>query len=379
MIARRIDWEAKGMWTRIVGFLALVAAVAGAFLLLRDPPWVAAPDIVPRLVSPRGELAPAEETVIALFEATKPSVVSITTAIRVFDPWRRRSQEVPRGTGSGFVWDAEGHIVTNYHVIEGATGAQVRLADGRVLPARLVGAAPSHDLAVLRVDAGQDRPAAIPVGESAGLRVGQAVLAIGNPFGLDWTLTTGIVSALDREIPGRGGATIEGLIQTDAAINPGNSGGPLIDSSGRLIGVNTAIFSPSGSSAGIGFAVPVDTVNRVVPQLIRTGTYRPPFLGVLHDERINEFASRQGIEGVLVLDVVQGSPAEAAGLRAAAQDRLGRIVPGDIVVGLGNRRVTTSSDLRNGLDQHEPGQTVDLVLLRDGREMRMPVTLAAPR
>ena len=367
------------MWTRIVGVLALVAAVAGAFLLLRDPARVAAPDIVPRLVSPRGELAPAEETVIALFEATKPSVVSITTASRVFDPWRRRSQEVPRGTGSGFVWDAEGHIVTNYHVIEGATGAQVRLADGRVLPARLVGAAPSHDLAVLRVDAGRDRPGAIPVGESAGLRVGQSVLAIGNPFGLDWTLTTGIVSALDREIPGRGGATIEGLIQTDAAINPGNSGGPLIDSSGRLIGVNTAIFSPSGSSAGIGFAVPVDTVNRVVPQLIGTGTYRPPFLGVLHDERINEFARRQGIEGVLVLDVVQGSPAEAAGLRAAAQDRLGRIVPGDIVIGLGNRRVTTSSDLRNGLDQHSPGQTVDLVLLRDGREMRMPVTLAEPR
>jgi len=367
------------MWSRLLGLLALLAVVAGGFVLFRDPDWIAAPEVVPRLVSPRGELAPAEETIIALFEATKPSVVSITTASRVLDPWGRRSQDVPRGTGSGFVWDAEGHIVTNYHVIEGAAGAQVRLADGRVLPATLVGAASSHDLAVLRVDPGGDRPLPIPVGASGDLRVGQSVLAIGNPFGLDWTLTTGIVSALDREIPGRGGATIEGLIQTDAAINPGNSGGPLIDSSGRLIGVNTAIFSPSGSSAGIGFAVPVETVNRVVPQLIRTGTYRPPFLGVLHDERINEFARRQGIEGVLVLDVVPGSPADAAGLRAAAQDRLGRIVPGDIVVGLGDRPVVTSSDLSNALDQHSPGQTIDLVLLRDGREIRTPVALAEPR
>lgn len=367
------------MWARLVGFLVLAAVLAGAFVLYRAPPWRPAPEVLPRLVSPRGELAPAEETVIALFEATKPSVVSITTASRVFDPWRQRSQEVPRGTGSGFIWDAAGHIVTNYHVIEGATGAQVQLADGRVLPARLVGVAPSHDLAVLRVDAGRDGPNPIPLGESAGLRVGQSVLAIGNPFGLDWTLTTGIVSALDREIPTRDGAKIEGLIQTDAAINPGNSGGPLVDSSGRLIGVNTAIFSPSGSSAGIGFAVPVDTVNRVIPQLIQTGTYRPPFLGVLHDERINEVARRQGIEGVLVLDVVQGSPAEAVGLRPAAQDRLGRIVPGDIVISLGNRRVITSSDLRNALDQHSPGQSVDLVIIRDGQEIRASVVLDAPR
>jgi S1-C subfamily serine protease len=367
------------MRTGLVGALVLALAVVAGVALLREPPWRGAPDVLPRLVSPRGELAPAEETVIALFEATKPSVVSITTASRVFDPWRQRSQDVPRGTGSGFVWDAAGHIVTNYHVIDGATGAQVRLADGRVLPARLVGAAPAHDLAVLRVDAGGDGPLPLPVGESGDLRVGQSVLAIGNPFGLDWTLTTGIVSALDREIPGRGGATIEGLIQTDAAINPGNSGGPLIDSSGRLIGVNTAIFSPSGSSAGIGFAVPVDTVNRVVPQLIRTGTYRPPFLGVMHDERINALARRQGMEGVLVLDVVPGSPAAAAGLRAAVQDRTGRIVPGDVVVGLGARRIATSSDLTNALDQHAPGETVDLVLLRDGREMRMPVALEEPR
>jgi S1-C subfamily serine protease len=324
-------------------------------------------------------VSPAEETVIALFEATRPSVVSITTSSRVFDPWRQRGQDVPRGTGSGFVWDRDGHIVTNYHVIEGASEAHVGLADGRLLPARLVGVAPSHDVAVLRVDTGRDRPAPIPLGESGNLRVGQSVLAIGNPFGLDWTLTTGIVSALDRQIPGPGGTAIEGLIQTDAAINPGNSGGPLVDSSGRLIGINTAIFSPSGSSAGIGFAVPVDTVNRVVPQLIRTGTYRPPVLGILHDERVNALARRQGIEGVLVLDVVPGSPAAAAGLRPARQDSSGQILPGDIVTGLGARRIATSSDLRAALDQHVPGQTVEMTLERGGREVTMQVTLAAPR
>ena len=361
-----------------LGLFVAAFAVAAAVLLLREPPWPATPEAVPRLVAPRGELAPAEETVIALFEATKPSVVAITTASRVFDPWRQRAHDVPRGTGSGFIWDAAGHVVTNYHVIEGATAAQVRLADGRLLPARLVGAAPSHDLAVLRIDAGGDRPAPIPLGESGTLRVGQSVLAIGNPFGLDWTLTTGIVSALDREIPGRGGAMIEGLIQTDAAINPGNSGGPLIDSSGRLVGVNTAIFSPSGSSAGIGFAVPVDTVNRVVPQLIRTGSYRPPVLGVVHDERINALARRQGLEGVLVLDVAPGSPAAAAGLRSAVQNRLGQIAPGDVILGLGARRVATSAELRAALDQLSPGETVDLLLLREGREVRVPVTLAAP-
>jgi S1-C subfamily serine protease len=359
-----------------VAFVAVLAAIAGAMIgvaLVREPepPPVAA--LPPAVVSP------AEETVIALFEATRPSVVSITTSARVFDPWRQRGQDVPRGTGSGFVWDRDGHIVTNYHVIEGASEAQVGLADGRVLPARLVGAAPSHDIAVMRVDTGRDRPAPIPLGESGTLRVGQSVLAIGNPFGLDWTLTTGIVSALDRQIPGPGGMAIEGLIQTDAAINPGNSGGPLVDSAGRLIGINTAIFSPSGSSAGIGFAVPVDTVNRVVPQLIRTGTYRPPVLGILHDERVNALARRQGIEGVLVLDVVPGSPAAAAGLRPARQDRSGQILPGDIVTGLGARRIATSADLRAALDQHVPGQTVEMTLDRGGREVTMQVTLAAPR
>jgi S1-C subfamily serine protease len=327
----------------------------------------------PRLVAPRGELAPQEETVIALFEATRSSVVSITTEERVLDPWTRRAVDVPRGTGSGFVWDAQGHIVTNAHVIRGASSARVRLADGQLLEAGLVGTAPRQDLAVLRVDPERDPPP-IPLGRSETLRVGQSVLAIGNPFGLDWTLTTGIISALDREIPGERG-TITGLIQTDAAINPGNSGGPLIDSAGRLIGVNTAIFSRSGSSAGIGFAVPVDVVNRVVPQLISTGRYRPPVLGVVHDPRINEMARRQGIEGVLVLDVEPGSPAARAGLRPARQTSAG-LVPRDIIRAIEGRTVETSEDLRAALETLSPGQDIAVTVLRDGGEVRVTLTLA---
>jgi len=358
--------------------MLLAAAVVGA-LVANGFPDLAAPPSEPRAVLPRSELAPAEETTIALFEQARGSVVSITTASRIRDPWTRRTREVARGSGSGFVWDDRGHIVTNNHVIEGASGALVSLADGRVLQASLVGTDPSHDIAVLRVDAGRSAPQPLPIGRSDALRVGQAVLAIGNPFGLDWTLTTGIVSALDREIPGDNGATIEGLIQTDAAINPGNSGGPLIDSAGRLIGVNTAIFSPSGSSAGIGFAVPVDTVNRVVPQLIRDGVYRPPFLGVMHDDRLNAIARAEGINGVLVLGVVPGSPAAGAGLRPLTRNGFGQPVPGDIVVAIGDRDVATSADLYRALDAHRPGDTVDVVVMRDGREVRTTVELAQPR
>ncbi|WP_417607841.1 S1C family serine protease [Primorskyibacter flagellatus] len=358
------------------GFLlGLVAAGIAAFLLF-EAPWR---ETELRQIIPRGELAPQEETTIALFEAARGSVVSITTESRVLDPWSRRAMEVPRGTGSGFIWDDRGHIVTNNHVIKGASGARVRLADGRLLEADLVGTAPEHDLAVLHVDAGLDTPPPLPIGESDTLRVGQSVFAIGNPFGLDWTLTTGIVSALDREIPTQDGATIEGLIQTDAAINPGNSGGPLIDSAGRLIGVNTAIFSPSGSSAGIGFAVPVDTVNRVVPQLIETGTYRPPILGIRHSDQINRLAAMQGLEGVLILGVEPGSPAVAAGLRPARQDASGRLVPRDIIVGIEDRAVATSADLRDALDAYAPGDRVTIRVLRDGSTSDVSATLADPR
>lgn len=321
-------------------------------------------------------LTAQERSTIALFEVARESVVAITTEGRVRDPWTRRTHEVPQGTGSGFVWDGRGHVVTNYHVVAEAAGAQVHLADGRTFPADLVGIDPSHDLAVLRIDVGHGEVPPLARGESGSLSVGQGVMAIGNPFGLDWTLTTGIVSALDREIPTQGGTTMRGLIQTDAAINPGNSGGPLIDSSGKLVGINTAIFSPSGSSAGIGFAVPVDTLSRVVPQLISNGRYDPPVLGILHDDRIDALAHRRGINGVLVLAVQPGSPAEAAGLRPARRDGRGRFIPGDIIVAIEGVAVRSSEDLKQALDLRRAGERVTLALDREGARVEVDVTLA---
>jgi len=261
-LSRRCRWLCSAIavvfWCGLTGVVALAAG--------KDAP--------PRPVTQRGELAADEKATIALFERSRDSVVFITTREQVRDLWTRNVFSVPRGTGSGFIWDEAGHVVTNLHVIEGASEATVRLANGRDYKASLVGVSPSHDIAVLRIASGQKRLQPLPVGTSRDLRVGQKVLAIGNPFGLDWSLTSGIVSALNRSLPGEeGGRTIEHLIQTDAAINPGNSGGPLLDSAGRLIGINTAIYSPSGASAGIGFAVPVDTVNKVVPQIVRHGKY----------------------------------------------------------------------------------------------------------
>ena len=331
----------------------------------------------PRVVVPRGDLAPDARTTIAIFEEAKDSVVSITTESRVVDFWTRNAYDVPRGSGSGFIWDAQGHVVTNNHVIEGATGALVRLADGRAYPARLVGAAPEHDLAVLRIEAEAEQPLPLAIGTSEDLQVGQSVFANRNPFGLDWTLTTGIVSALDREIPGERGAMIRGLIQTDAAINPGNSGGALLDSAGQLIGVNTAIFSPSGSNAGIGFAVPVDTVNRVVPQLIATGRYAPPVLGVAHDPRGDALLTRAGMTGVMVLDVTPGSPADAAGLRPARITRDGRLSLGDVIVSLDSVALENSEDLRVALDMRRAGDAIELGILRNDRRIEVMVTLAA--
>jgi len=331
----------------------------------------------PRVVTARGDLAADEQTTIELFETARDSVVFISTAERVVDPWTRNVYEMPRGTGSGFLWDKLGHVVTNNHVIQGASRAQVRLADGRSYAASLVGADPSHDLAVLRIGVGTGRPPPLPIGTSADLKVGQKVLAIGNPFGLDWTLTTGVVSALERELPSGQGRTITGLIQTDAAINPGNSGGPLLDSAGRLIGVNTAIYSPSGMSAGIGFAVPVDTVNRVVPRLIAKGRYAPPALGIRVDPRADALARREGIEGVLVLGVDPGSAADRAGLRPAKLTGDGRIVAGDVILKLGGREIGGVEALRAALDRYEPGDTVTLEIWRDGERISVDVTLEA--
>ena len=331
----------------------------------------------PRIVMPRGDLAADEQATIALFEAARGSVVYISTSERVIDLWTRNAFDVPRGTGSGFVWDQLGHIVTNHHVVQGASQASVRLADGRVSRATLVGTDPSHDLAVLRIDVGAVAIPPLPIGTSVDLKVGQKVFAIGNPFGLDWTLTSGIVSALERELPSEIGIPIRGLIQTDAAINPGNSGGPLIDSAGRLIGVNTAIYSPSGSNAGVGFAVPVDTVNRVVPQLIANGRYAPPSIGVSIDPRLEPVLERAGLSGILVLGITRESAAERAGLRAAKTAADGTLVPGDIIVGLDGREIKTASDLFAALDERRAGDRVMLLINRDGREIDVPITLDA--
>jgi S1-C subfamily serine protease len=281
--------------------------------------------------------------------------------------------EVPQGTGSGFVWDQDGHVVTNFHVIEDAQATKVTFAGQTSYRATLVGVAPEKDLAVLRISAPREKLVPILLGTSGNLQVGQRVFAIGNPFGLDQTLTTGIVSALGRSIQSATDRPIEGVIQTDAAINPGNSGGPLLDSAGRLIGVNTAIASPSGGSAGIGFAVPVDTVNLVVPQLIRHGKMVRPQLGVvLADDSI---ARRLGVEGALVLRVDPGSGAAAAGFRGTRRTEDGDLLLGDVIQSFGGRSVASSGDLLSALEEKKAGETVSIRYLRDGRPGESRVTL----
>jgi S1-C subfamily serine protease len=333
-----------------------------------------------RPVTPRGALNAEERAVIEMFEKAKRSVVYITTSERVRDLWTRNIRSIPKGTGSGFFWDQQGDILTNYHVIAGASEARVRLNDGRDYPAALVGASAFHDIAVLRVKVPSNRPPPLPLGTSHDLRVGQSVYAIGNPFGLDWTLTKGIVSALDRALDNEDGTTIEHLIQTDAAINPGNSGGPLLDSAGRLIGMNTAIYSPSGASAGIGFAVPIDAINRVAPALIERGRYTPPSLGIEVDSDLNGFLSeRLNLEGVFVLKVDPKGPAAAAGLRAARVERGNVIVPGDVIVAVGGKPVDTVPKLQARLDDFNPGDKVRLGVLRGDKRIELDATLAAGR
>jgi S1-C subfamily serine protease len=274
------------------------------------------------------------------------------------------------------IWDGLGHVVTNNHVVEGASQAIVRLNDGRSYRATLVGASPAHDLAVLRIKVPFDRPPPVPVGSSADLKVGQKVFAIGNPFGLDYSLSSGLVSALDRSITDDDGTSIDHLIQTDAAINPGNSGGPLLDSAGRLIGINTAIYSPSGAYAGIGFAVPVDTVNKVVPQLIAKGRYIRPSLGITVDADMNRLVREQlGVEGVLILRVQRDSAAEAAGLRGAEVDAQGNLVPGDIILGVEDQGVDSIAALISALDDYRIGEKVTVRVWRSGRETEVPVVL----
>ena len=357
----------------------LVVVVVWQFLPLIER-YVIGFTAEPRAVTARGELAADERSTIEIFERASPSVVFITTRQRVVDLWSRNVFSVQRGTGSGFVWDDLGHVVTNNHVIENASEATVQLNDGRSYRAVLVGTSPDHDLAVLRISVPFDRPPPVPIGTSGDLKVGQKVFAIGNPFGLDYTLTTGIKSALDRSMADENGATIKHLIQTDAAINPGNSGGPLLDSAGRLIGINTAIYSPSGAYAGIGFAVPVDTVNRVVPQLVAQGKYIRPSLGIGVDEDINRALTRQlDLSGVLVLKVEPGSAAQAAGLRGTRVDDFGDVIAGDVILAVDGEPVEDVAALLSRLDDYRVGDEVILQIWRAGRQLDLSAVLQPGR
>ena len=322
---------------------------------------------------PRPELAEEERATISLFERASPSVVYVTSLARQRDFFSMNVQEIPRGSGSGFIWDRQGHVVTNFHVIQGGSNWQVTLSDQSNWDAEVVGYAPEKDLAVLRIKAPQNRLPPLPLGNSDNLRVGQAVFAIGNPFGLDQTLTTGVVSALGREIQSVAGTPIRDVVQTDAAINPGNSGGPLLDSAGRLIGVNTAIYSPSGAYAGIGFAIPEHAVRWVVPDLIRYGRVNRPTLGV---ELAPEQWNRQlDVEGAVIVRVEPGSGADRAGLRPLEQGRGRRVILGDVIQSVDGRPISSLGDLLLALEEKKAGDVVRVGILRDGRRQEVQVRL----
>ncbi|MFQ6059479.1 MAG: S1C family serine protease [Anaerolineae bacterium] len=328
-----------------------------------------------------------EQLVTNVYQRVSPAVVNITSRAYTYDFF---FNVVPQeGTGSGFVYDTQGHIVTNYHVVEGAEEIEVTMADETKVPARVVGVDPSNDLAVIKIEVPPEKLHPVELGDSRALRVGQRVIAIGNPFGFQGTLTTGVISSLGRVIQSPDERFIGEIIQTDAAINPGNSGGPLLDSRGRVIGVNTAIFSPSRASAGIGFAIPVETVKRVVPELIAKGRYPHPWLGVDTFSITPEIARslrRGGIDmpvdrGVLVVGIYRGSPAHRAGLRGGTQRvRLGNLilpVGGDIIIAIDGAEIKDAQDLTVYLETRtRVGQTIEMTLVREGQERTIEVQLA---
>jgi len=340
---------------------------------IRDPEAAARP------VEARGDLAADERATIELFRAASPSVVHISTTETVYDSWRLRPLEIPQGEGSGFVWDDRGYIVTNYHVIREAGRAYVFLEESSTpYEARYVGGSPDHDVAVIKIEPPASGLRSLLVGSSADLQVGQKVFAIGNPFGLDHTLTTGIISGLGREITSVSSRPIRNVIQTDAAINPGNSGGPLLDSAGRLIGMNTAIFTPGGGNhgegfnVGIGFAVPVDTINKVVPDLIKKGTYVAPRLGITAAPP--QVARALGVQGVVVRSVDSGSGAEKAGLRAM-EDRSGGRVVADVITSVDGKRIAEVEDLLELLSDRKAGDVVRIEIDRGGEKLVRDVEL----
>jgi S1-C subfamily serine protease len=369
--------------------ICLLGSVAGVYFYFKvEKRATNNPNAQERAVTPRGERNDIEKERIAVFKNSSPGVVNVDT-LRLQRSGFEGVSERQQGTGSGFVWDEEGRIVTNFHVIRDAlavnragdisinSGANIRvtMADRTAWNARLVGVAPDKDLAVLQIDAKKDQLKPLPVGTSSDLDVGQTVYAIGNPFGLSLTFSQGIVSALDREIQSVTDRPITGVIQTDASLNPGNSGGPLLDREGRLIGVNTAITSPSGGSVGIGYAIPIDTVNRVVTDLIKTGRTARPVLGIVifpeRDARAN------GIdEGVVVSEVRPNSPAAKAGILGFKLDpRTNRQTLGDVIVMLDNQPIKSQSDLEKFMQNCRIQQTIKVTVQRGQQRITMNVTL----
>ena len=354
---------------------ALLGAVAAFFAV---PSLVQGrTDAAPRAITPRGPLAADEVANIDVFRKTSPSVVHITSIGVQRDIFSMNVQQVPRGTGTGFVWDDQGHIVTNYHVVQGADGARVTLSDQSNYDAKLVGWFPDRDLAVLRIDAPKAKLPPIAIGTSRELLVGQRVYAIGNPFGLDQTLTIGIVSALNRDIESFNNRTIRGVIQTDAAINPGNSGGPLLDSAGRLIGINSQIASPSGASAGIGFAIPVDEVNRIVPRIIRDGKFVRPAIGISAGPANLQQALNLP-RGVVIVQVGSGTPAAKAGLMPFRRGSRGEVIGGDVITAINDEAVSDLDDMLGVLERRAPGDSVTLTVWRNGQSRKQSLVLAAP-
>ncbi len=325
--------------------------------------------------TPEAVLA-SEKNSIDIFRNASPSVVFVTNTAIQRNLFSLRAMEVPKGSGSGYIWDKNGYIVTNYHVIHGASRVQITLSDHSSWDAKLVGVAPDKDLAVLKIDAPGSKLEPLVFGDSKMLDVGQKVLAIGNPFGLDTTLTVGVISALGREIESITKRKIRGVIQTDAAINPGNSGGPLLDSSGRLIGVNTAIYSPNGSSVGIGFAIPVNTVKKIVPQLIKNGRVLRPVLGV--ETATDQWARWNKIRGVVVMRVLNGLPAEQAGLTGLSRSRYGKLLLGDVIVAFDDQAIYNNDELLTMLESRQPGDTVRIVVQRGDKKHTFKVKLTAP-
>jgi S1-C subfamily serine protease len=361
----------------VTGFLAVLLLLVAAALVFtvyeQRKSSREAVTFQPRAITPAQDLGADEKATIQVFQNDAPSVVHITSiAVRV-DQLNMNEMEIPAGVGSGFIWDTQGHIVTNFHVVEDARRAQVILGDGSAYAAEIVGRAPDKDLAVLKIDAPASKLRPLPIGTSNNLQVGQKVLAIGNPFGLDQTLTTGVVSGLGREIKSVTQHAIHDVVQTDAPINPGNSGGPLLDSSGRLIGVNTAIYSPSGASAGIGFAIPVDTVNRIVPELIKNGKIERPGLGI--NIATDQAAQRLDVDGVLIIEVAPNGAAAAAGLTGTQPGPDGRWQLGDVIVGIDGQAVHKQADLFKALDDHKVGDHVKVTVMRDGQKRDVDVTL----